>query len=105
MSDGTETYMIITANRLRDGVIVYLAERGGDMTWTAAIGDAASYGEDAIEAALARAKTYEKSNLIIGAYAVEVTDNNKPLSAREQIRAHGPSVKYGTDAMMPDFSI
>lgn len=103
MSDETENFMIITANRLRDGAIVYL--KAGEAAWTTAIGDAASYAGDDVETALAAARKFEKSCLVIGSYTVEVTGNNKPLSAREQIRAHGPSVKYGADALMPDFSI
>lgn len=105
MSDETENFMIITANRLRDGVIVYLREKDGGTTWTTAIGEATSYAGDDIDAALTGAKAFEKSCLVVGAYAVEVTGNNKPLSAREEIRAHGPSVKYGAEAMMPDFII
>jgi hypothetical protein len=106
MSDETETYMAITANRLRDGIIVYFREKDGATVWTTALADATAYaaGED-MEAALGRAKEFIKSGLVISVYAVEITGNNMPLSAREAIRAHGPSIKYGADAQMPDFSI
>jgi hypothetical protein len=42
---------------------------------------------------------------VVGIYPTEVAGRNRPLSAREQIRAAGPSIKYGHAAVQPDFSI
>lgn len=105
MSEGMEIFKIVTANRLRDGVIVYLQDDRGDATWTSSIAKATPFGENDIEAALERAKKYESDCLVVGIYAAEVTNHNNPLSVREDIRAHGPSVKYGADSLTPDFSI
>jgi sulfite reductase (NADPH) hemoprotein beta-component len=105
MNDGAETFMIITANRLRDGVIVYMHVDNGQMTWSPSVSKATSFSSDDVDAALAQAKEAETGNLVVGIYAAEVTGNNNPLSAREKIRAHGPSIRYGVDAGMPDFSI
>lgn len=105
MSEGMEIFKIVTANRLRDGAIVYLRDGREGAKWTPSIMEATSFGENDIEPALARAKKFEDDCLVIGVYAAEVTNSNKPLSAREEIRAHGPSVKYGPDSLTPDFSI
>lgn len=99
MSDSEEIYQVITANRLRDGLIVYLTKDDSVTGWTETIGYAHIAGEDEIEALLATAKTYEDSNVVVGTYAVEIAGSKVPLTARERIRAAGPSVRYGDDAV------
>ena len=105
MSDGMEIFKIVTANRLRDGTIVYMQEDSGEISWRPSIADATPFDEAEIESAIDRAKAFEKSCLIVGIYAAEVAESNRPLGAREEIRAHGPSITYGTDAQTPDYSI
>jgi hypothetical protein len=103
MDNAGEIFQVVTANRLRDGVIVYFNET--DNTWVERIAEATSYDEHSINDALARAKTFEAACEVVGIYPTEVAGRNRPLSAREQIRAAGPSIKYGHAAVQPDFSI
>lgn len=80
---------VVTANRVQDGAVVYLAV---DRTWT--LGLASSYrseSEAERDALLAWAKTQEHD--ICDPYAVEVSDDGAAVvapSARERIRAEGP---------------
>jgi hypothetical protein len=99
MSDSEEIYQVITANRLRDGLIVYLTKDENVTGWTENIDYAYIAGEEQIDALLATAKTYEESNVVVGTYAVEIAGSKMPLTARERIRATGPSVRYGDDAV------
>lgn len=107
MEDDGEVFKVITANRLRDGVIVYArALAGGDaIEWVSQIGNATAYGESEIDAALKRAEQAVADCTVVGVYPVEVAGRNRPLSARETVRAKGPSVKYGHAAADADFSI
>lgn len=103
MDNAGEVFQVVTANRLRDGVIVYFNEPGN--TWVERIADATPYDEHGITSALDRVKAFEAACQVVGIYPTEVAGRNRPLSAREQIRAAGPSVKYGHAAVQPDFSI
>ena len=87
------TTQIVTANRLGDGVVVYLAS--GD-AWMAGIAEA-EIARDAAGAAdlLARAEAPEQATRVLGAYLMDVTCEAgllSPISKREFIRAFGPSV-------------
>lgn len=84
---------MITANRLTDGAVVFLA--GGDR-WPQRFeegrlaNDAAEAAalQQAAEAAVARAE-------VVGPYLIEVSERNGrllPSRYRERIRAEGPSV-------------
>lgn len=99
MSDSEEIYQVITANRLREGVIVYMTKDGNVTGWTENIDYAYVAGEDEIEGLLDIAKGYELSNAVVGTYAVEIAGSKVPLTARERIRADGPSIRYGDDAV------
>lgn len=103
MDDDGEVFKVVTANRLRDGVIVYYAADGDH--WVEDIAAATSYDEQGITAALTRAKDFERACQVVGIYPTEVAGRNRPLSMREHVRATGPSVKYGHAAVEPDFSI
>ena len=97
MSDtDLDTFQVVTANRLRDGAIVYLNAESG---WVDNIAQATVASEDEIEALLKRAEKDADENLIVEAYPVEITGAHEPLSARERIRAAGPSIRYGDDAV------
>jgi len=87
-------FNVITANRLADGVVVFLtADRG----WSEDFNRAAVERDDAATAAaLARAKDDEALNVVVDAYAVPVEERNghvAPKALRESIRAAGPTVR------------
>ena len=88
------TLQAITANRLRDGQVVYLRE---DDSWSEHIEDSIVADSDELAKTLvelgARAV---KQHIVVDPYlfAVEVENGTiKPLSQRELIRAAGPSVR------------
>ncbi len=81
------TIQIATANRLRDGAVVYLAPDG---RWSARISDAESALDDAAAAELLQSAT--RSDAVVGAYLMPVEpglEDLRPLSTRELIRAGG----------------
>jgi Protein of unknown function (DUF2849) len=85
---------IVTANRLDDGVVVFLSPRNdwvealrGGGVWT----DTASATE-----ALAAAKQDEARDIIVEPYLIDVVDKNGAVGAkhlREIIRAAGPTIR------------
>lgn len=83
----------ITANRLRDGVVVFL---GTGAAWVESFADAALFAGGDAGAALASAKALaERGQFAVDVYAFEVeTENGAPIPVkmRERIRAFGPSV-------------
>ncbi len=86
---------VLSANRLRDGIIVYLSPSG---EWRPQIGEAALFTtEEASEAALAKARAAVTANLIVDPLIVDVTESpkgRKALSLRNSIRALGPTVNF-----------
>jgi len=99
MSEDEEAYQIITANMLRGGEIVYLTLKDDQAGWSQEIRDAYVFEEAHGEEMLRLAGKDEKANLVISAYAMEITGAFEPLSERERIRAKGPTVAYGEDAI------
>ena len=93
MSD-TEKGQILTANRLRDGEVVFLTRAG---TWSQAIDEATLAVEpQAAQALEARGKEDEKNNIVTGIYlfdAERVDGNIRAAHIRERIRTLGPSVR------------
>ncbi|WP_167525259.1 DUF2849 domain-containing protein [Roseomonas genomospecies 6] len=85
----------ITANRLRDGEVVFLAP---DASWAERLTDAALF-EDAATAdtALAAAKAQaegEQFAVDVYAFDLRITDGLRvPVKTRERIRALGPTVR------------
>ena len=84
---------ILTANRLLDGEVVYLAADG---TWVEdlhAAGVLATKAEG--EAALVTGATAELNQEIVHSYLFDVVDGEtlKPVKQREIIRAAGPTVR------------
>ncbi|MGE0667343.1 MAG: DUF2849 domain-containing protein [Sphingomonadales bacterium] len=96
MADETGIYRVVTANRLRDGVIVYYTAGGG---WTADIREASVASGEDVDTLLGAAEKDAKENVVVGVYAIEITGDHRPLTARERIRAVGPSIRYGDDAL------
>lgn len=85
---------IVTANRLTDGAVVYLAPDG---LWSRRIERAAFIvGEVDETQLLAAADEDVRRRRIVGPYAMDVArtgDGLRALSERERIRAAGPSVQ------------
>ena len=82
---------VATANRLREGNIVYLTEED---EWSANLQDAWFVSGDDTEL-MARASKAEKLRYVVAAYLIEVErvgDDLCALSQRERIRAAGPTV-------------
>ena len=91
---------IITANRLTDGVVVFLSANG----WVTDIARSAVLNvSDAVEAGLASAAKAVADREIIDAAAIDVNldeyNSPMPVRLRERIRAFGPTVRYGEAAV------
>ena len=85
---------IVTANRLADGKVVYLAP---EQRWTVNINEAEVAADKTAQAALlAAAAKAAADRLVVSVYAIEVglSDGRPaPLSMREKIRAqHEPTI-------------
>jgi hypothetical protein len=91
---------VISANRLIDGIVVYLAADG---TWSETIDAAQLFAAaDESEAALATARLDVASNLVIDPFLVSVTSEGGHLRAgllRDEIRARGPTIDYARRAI------
>jgi hypothetical protein len=89
-----EKGQLVTANRLRDGIAVFLTRSG---TWSELIDDAALALEPQAAAALeVRANQDEKATLVTGAYLIDAERRNGRVRAshiRERMRAQGPTVR------------
>jgi hypothetical protein len=91
---------VITANRLSDGAVVYLAS--GD--WKQGIiGASVLSAQDAVEAGLAAAARAVANREIVDVAAIDVELDQartpRPLRLRERIRAFGPTVAFGESAL------
>lgn len=89
-----EKGQLITANRLRDGIAVFLTRSG---EWSERIDDAALALEpQAASAFEARARQAEQANLVTGSYLIEAERLDGGIRAtltRERMRAVGPTVR------------
>jgi hypothetical protein len=89
-----DTGKVLTANRLADGVVVFLTRSG---QWSERIDDAAVALEPGSAAALeARGEEAVKTNLVTGPYLFEAERRDgrvRALHIRERIRTLGPSVR------------
>lgn len=93
MSD-IEKGQLVTANRLRDGIAVFLTRSGA---WSEKIDEAALALEPQAAAALeARAKDDEKATLVTGSYLIDAERREGRIRAahiRERMRTLGPTVR------------
>lgn len=84
---------MITANRLLDGIVVW---RAADGTWCTRISDAALVPNAEVNALLDTLKPEAQTLGLVGIYGVQVRNTEEgaiePVTARERIRAFGPSV-------------
>ncbi len=82
---------VITANRLKDGLVVFQVAGG----WSVDINQAEMLdGKETVAAALDRAKADAARNIVVDPYAIAVTitaTGIMPTKLRERIRAEGPT--------------
>lgn len=87
------TQQIVTANRLGDGLVVYLT---GDGDWTTRLAGAAVGADAAASAALlATGEAAAAAQIVVEPYLIDVVPGDGsivPARYRELIRASGPSV-------------
>lgn len=103
MKDTVEIFKVITANRLSDGIVVYLTKNGKDLGWSTRIVDAAIFHDSVVDRMLRLAECDVEANVVVGPYAIEILDKHRPLGTRETIRASGgPSIKFGKDTVASD---
>ncbi len=82
---------VLTANRLVDGEVVYLA--AGD-AWVEDLGRAQVFASAADgKAALAKGAEAERERHIVNAYLLDMAPAGAPVKMREIIRAAGPTVR------------
>jgi len=86
-----EGLVVITANRLRDGAVIYRTAAGG---WSTRLADAVVVGTEGEAKALLRDAAAE-GTVAVGPYPapVELTDDRAivPGNLRERIRCSGPT--------------
>lgn len=88
-------YQAVTANRLIDGIVVYLT---ADNSWSESLQDAeVADGKEAAETLLARGEVFfEPGNQVLDVYLFEVEQIEagiRAASVREAIRQAGPTVR------------
>jgi hypothetical protein len=89
------TQQMVTANRLTDGAVVFLAEGG---QWVESVGQGRLADDEAAAAALLQAGEAAVARAeVVGPYLIEIAiqDDGRPVPTRyrERIRADGPSVR------------
>jgi hypothetical protein len=88
---------VVSANRLTDGTVVYLAPQG---QWVERLEAAAVFANEAeCDAGLEKGRAAVAANLIVDPFAVAVVEEagaRRAVSMRDAIRALGPSIAYGT---------
>lgn len=93
-SKNSTNLKVVTANRLREGDVVYLTDTG---KWSTYLNESRASRDPAqIEAMLAEAAADVAARKIVAPYEMEVVEVDgilQPLSAREIIRAAGPTVR------------
>lgn len=83
---------VFTANRLRDGRVVWLAAGGA---WSTDVAAAEAFPPDRLAVGEALAQRAEAAQQVVGAYAVAVSLSAAgpvPVKFRERLRASGPSI-------------
>jgi hypothetical protein len=86
----------ITANRLGDGLVVFLDAAGG---WSLSVAEARLLNDGPeLDEANAFAKAQHDARVVVEPYPidVEIVDGKPvPVRLRERIRAEGPTIAYG----------
>jgi hypothetical protein len=87
----SEAFQLITANRLRDGEVVYL---GPGERWTERMADGLRLaGKAEADTALLLAQRFVAERQVVNPYLMDMTAPGKPRAMREVIRAAGPTVR------------
>jgi hypothetical protein len=81
---------VLTANRLSDGEVVYLASDGA---WVEDLHTAQVVSGTEGDAALATGQQDERDQKVVHAYLFDITPDRRPVKMREIIRAAGPTVR------------
>lgn len=93
MSKNVAKLSVLTANRLRDGSIVYLDFEGA---WNESIAEAAvANSPDEVRALEDRGAYDSAHNLVVEPYLIEVREvagRIEPIRYRERVRAGGPTI-------------
>lgn len=87
------TRFIVTASFTEDGAVAW---RRADGSWTRAFTEAGPLEAEADAKALAAAAGQREQRLVSDPYVIEVAFESgdlRPLSARERIRATGPTIR------------
>ncbi|MFQ6017563.1 MAG: DUF2849 domain-containing protein [Kiloniellaceae bacterium] len=88
------TAKVVTANRLIDGLVVYLDHDGGWSEWIGQSRVARSQEESA--EILALAERPDQGVVVVGPYLIDVEEADgglRPVRYREVIRSLGPTVR------------
>ena len=86
------SHQMVTANRLSDGVVVYLTADG---RWSTSVNEGHFVTDDEADALLKSADKSIDDCTVVDAYliAVEAAGTDvRPIRFREQVRAKGPTV-------------
>jgi Protein of unknown function (DUF2849) len=90
-----QAVQVISANRLSDGVVVYL---GHDSSWVERLSEAKIFSSKVqADAELLAAQGDAKRNLVVEPCLVEVREDQgslRPTTLREAIRAQGPTIDF-----------
>jgi Protein of unknown function (DUF2849) len=102
MSKRTPAISVLTANRLRDGIVVFL---GADGVWVESIESAAvARSPEEAQALEARGARDSVANLVVEPYLAEVREVGGrlvPARVRERVRVDGPSVLDDVPGYVP----
>ncbi len=87
------TLQVFTANRVTDGIVVFLDDAGG---WTETVSESRLIASDEDEAAATEmAEKAADDAVVADPYLIDVTEDGgeiRPVRYRERIRAYGPPV-------------
>jgi hypothetical protein len=103
MSRPTSTLWVLTANRLSDGIVVFLHHDGG---WVQSFaGAAVARTPEEAHALEARGSRDALRNRVVDPYLVEVAERAgrlEPIRYRERVRILGPSITPPADNVEPE---
>ncbi|MDC3091638.1 DUF2849 domain-containing protein, partial [Rickettsiales bacterium] len=83
-----------SANRLKDGKVVFLSIKKNKTIWQEASDNAIKIKRNEIQLYESKVTTDEKNCIIVGPYLVEVTVNGEIIKLREKIRSNGLNINY-----------
>ena len=87
-------YFFYSANRLKDGKVVFLSIKKNKTIWQEVCANALKMKRSEIELYESKVITDEKNCIIVGPYLVEVTVNGEIIKLREKIRSNGLNISY-----------